>query len=126
MRIIHLVSSAIFIWCLTFFSSCQTPGEPPIITVVDPLQCHVSADGHQIDINLDVSDDDLLAEYSIDLESKSGQIFFSDSREIDGYYHKIEYMIAIQSDEKETYKLTVNVKDIEGNKTKHKYHINVD
>jgi len=111
---------------LAFFSSCSVSGVSPEIRIVDPLQCYATLDGHHINIDLEISDDEGLAEYWIDLESNSGQKYFSDRRQIDALYHKIEYKVDIQSDEQESYFLKVKVVDIEGSKTKKKYPIQVD
>lgn len=126
MRIIHLVSSAMFLWCLTFLVSCTDPGTSPEIKVIDSLECYQTLNGHYLEINLEIYDDEGLAEYWIDLESSTGQKYFSDKRQIDTTYHNISYQVDIQSNEKESYFLEVKVVDIEGSKTKKKFPIRVE
>ena len=114
----HNLLSGIF-WCLILMISCTSGGfESPEVHFVSPT-LNASHDLDQdLNIEIDISDDEMIMEYSFWIESDSGFSYFRDQRNINKSHYKLMYTIDLSGSVSEDFSICMEVRDNDGNKTK--------
>ena len=116
MRRIHLLSG--IFWCLILLHSCTTGNSiSPEVEFISPT-IHSSHDlESKLDVEIDISDDEMITEYTFWLESEHGHMYFKDQKDINKSFYKLKYQFDLSDDIVSDFSIHMEVKDNEGNKT---------
>lgn len=116
MRRINLLSGAF--WCLIFTFSCTSQdSNSPEVHFINPELNTVHDLSFDLDIEIDVSDDQMVMEYKFWLESDTGLEYFLEKKKVNKTNHKILYRFDLSNNLKEDFSIHLEVEDNDGNKT---------
>jgi len=116
MRRINLLSGAL--WCLIFTISCTSQGiNPPEVQIINPKLNTVHDLASDLDIEIDVSDDQMVMEYKFWLESDTGFEYFLEKKKVNKDHYKILYSFDLSDNLKEDFTIHLRVEDNHGNQT---------
>ena len=116
MRRINLLSG--ILWCLIFTLSCTSENShSPEVNFINPELNSYHDLTHELEIEIDISDDFMIMEYKFWLESSSGFEIFSEEKKVNKDNYKILYRFDLSHNIKEYFSIHLEVKDNDGNKT---------
>lgn len=116
MRRINLLSG--IFWCLIFTLSCASNNsDSPEVIIVNPALNSLHDLTHDLDIEIDISDDLMIKEYKFWLESESGFEIFSEVKKVNKTNYKILYKFDLSRNIKEYFSIHLEVTDSDGNRT---------
>lgn len=116
MRRINLLSG--IFWCLIFTISCTSKNSSsPEVIFVNPSLNALHDLTHDLEVEIDISDDFMVKEFKFWLESESGFEYFAEEKKVNKDRYKILYRFDLSSNIKEDFSIHLEVKDNDGNKT---------
>lgn len=122
MRRIALLSG--ITWCLIFTLSCTSGNShSPEVQFINPI-LHAQHDlKSDLIIEIDISDDEMIEEYTFWLESDTGFDYFRDKKVVQKSNYKIVYRFNLWNDFQSDFTIHLEVEDNDGNRTYKSQHI---